>query len=428
MTQVEQLREIVETAAARATRRPSAGQRTFRPRLGSATNLRRRGVAGLVVVLVLLGIQVESIRRDGTDGLMVGIVTVGSVLLILLVMALLARRSRVVAGPTEFVHRGLFRTRRIATDELGVMVTLTLTSFGFGGISNFARDTFLFTKEGKFVARLRDGVWRESQMDDIAAALGVERVDSGSEVPATLVPRAWPESGGRFDRHPWRWSFVIAFGILLLVAAVVLLTDGFDATSDEPPSAEFQAQRSDEQRMRAELDEVAAETFPQNADDGSLTGCITERDGAVDASACRVHPDIRELVERIAPDDVEEAVQVLCRCVPSEFGFVAISGYEDPAPEATEVPVFELTSTSPVLLTGVRITGEGATYQLLATMPLVGEGPDRMIDDITCASPEEAEPGAMTRAPVGAGLRELAGLRGAKAPSSAEDVRCEPAA
>lgn len=190
----------------------------FKMKANLAEYRRRIGI-GLVLVGVALSLIVYV--RSGVIAWLC--VLAASALLITVIMYMISRRT-ITATDTGVEHVNMFGIRHflLYSDVKSVKVFLEHVEANFGS----APKVIIGKKNGKPFTSMSGIIWKPEEIDLLLAALAnkdvvVEYYDGA--VTSLSIAKQFPEFATPYEKHPYMWSFAIAFAILIAVAAGVVL-------------------------------------------------------------------------------------------------------------------------------------------------------------------------------------------------------------
>lgn len=164
----------------------------------------------------LVAFAAVSVLRLGLLGVVLAAVTV---VLAIAVWYVYLRRARVIVTPAEIGKAGL--TGRAKMHPRSDVATLVYATVGerFGDTRRF-RNLFVLDSAGRSIMRLRSSHWAESDMDRLAAQLGIEPADPGRVVTGSELGAQYPNAVPWFERRPVLTA-VLATLVILVFATVI---------------------------------------------------------------------------------------------------------------------------------------------------------------------------------------------------------------
>ncbi|TDD71358.1 hypothetical protein E1262_07085 [Jiangella aurantiaca] len=170
----------------------------------------------LVPVVLFVAIAVVSGAGAGWPGVLIGL---GVAALVVVPIAGHLLRSRIVVTPSEIAVRGFVTHKRVDRSQAASVVRAMLVA----PRAPLNDTVFLLDRDERPLLRIHGVNYPTADLDRLVEHLGLPAMTADRPVTAAELARRYPGIVPWIERHPFRFAFGVAGGIVVLVIIIAVI-------------------------------------------------------------------------------------------------------------------------------------------------------------------------------------------------------------
>ncbi|PZF81436.1 hypothetical protein [Jiangella anatolica] len=178
-------------------------------------SVRHRPLA-LVPVVVFVVLCVVAGASAGRFGVLIGL---GIASLVVVPVAGVLLRSRIVVTPSEIAVRGFLTHRRADRAQAASVVRAMIVA----PRAPLNDSIFVLDRDEKPLLRIQGVNYPRADLDRLVDHLGLPAMTADRPVTAAELERRYPGIVPWIERHPYRFAFAVAGGVVVLAIVIAVI-------------------------------------------------------------------------------------------------------------------------------------------------------------------------------------------------------------